>query len=157
MMGTLQFNNILHSKLLGDIQGINSISIYGQAHQLPGAPGNSGQRWLPRGDRLALRTSCFLPSPYRVMLVGFQIEKKKGQHRHHTFAFVYSYLPSEAYDSQDFLMSLLIGQRIECVLGELHVHLPPSAHRISTVPMRAPHISNKYIRAKYTMAELEAL
>jgi hypothetical protein len=30
MMGTLQFNNILHSKLLGDIHGINSISIYGR-------------------------------------------------------------------------------------------------------------------------------
>ena len=29
MMGTLQFNNTLHSKLLGDIQGINLISTYG--------------------------------------------------------------------------------------------------------------------------------
>jgi hypothetical protein len=29
-------------------------------------------------------------------LVGFQIEKKKGQHRYHTFAFVHSYPPSEA-------------------------------------------------------------
>jgi hypothetical protein len=34
MMGTLQFNNTLHSKLLGDIQGINLISTYGANNYL---------------------------------------------------------------------------------------------------------------------------